>query len=172
MRPPIAAAARIYLRFRIANLHCERPLSQTYYADNFRLLRTVRIKFEVGVVCGRNYQGTEYLIYLATRRKTNNVKWLRHLRSPWKTPELVKLASELIERNSGPFNPKRFKNTYAEEVLKLVEKNQGPKDRDSKDRQAQVQQCRQSHGCPEKEPQGRRGKKPAKPARKRKSARS
>ncbi len=37
-------------------------------------------------------------------------------------PELVNLASELIERNSGPFNPKRFKDTYAEELRKLVEK--------------------------------------------------
>ena len=37
-------------------------------------------------------------------------------------PALVNLASELVERNSGPFNPKRFKDTYAEELRKLVEK--------------------------------------------------
>jgi DNA end-binding protein Ku len=37
-------------------------------------------------------------------------------------PQLVNLASELIERNSGPFNPKRFQDTYAEELRKLVEK--------------------------------------------------
>jgi DNA end-binding protein Ku len=37
-------------------------------------------------------------------------------------PELVKLASELVERNSASFNPKRFKDTYAEELRKLVEK--------------------------------------------------
>jgi DNA end-binding protein Ku len=37
-------------------------------------------------------------------------------------PELVNLASELVERNSAPFNPKRFKDTYAEELRKLVEK--------------------------------------------------
>jgi DNA end-binding protein Ku len=37
-------------------------------------------------------------------------------------PELVKLASELIERNSAPFNPKRFKDTYAVELRELVNK--------------------------------------------------
>jgi DNA end-binding protein Ku len=37
-------------------------------------------------------------------------------------PELVNLASELVERNSAAFNPKRFKDTYAEELRKLVEK--------------------------------------------------
>jgi DNA end-binding protein Ku len=37
-------------------------------------------------------------------------------------PELVGLASELVERNSASFNPKRFKDTYAEELRKLVEK--------------------------------------------------
>src|SRR5215216_4526172 len=37
-------------------------------------------------------------------------------------PALVNLASELVERNSAPFNPKRFKDTYAEELRKLVEK--------------------------------------------------
>jgi DNA end-binding protein Ku len=37
-------------------------------------------------------------------------------------PGLVKLASELIERNSAPFNPKRFKDTYAVELRELVNK--------------------------------------------------
>jgi DNA end-binding protein Ku len=37
-------------------------------------------------------------------------------------PELVNLASELVERNSASFNPKRFKDTYAEELRKLVDK--------------------------------------------------
>jgi DNA end-binding protein Ku len=37
-------------------------------------------------------------------------------------PELVGLASELVERNSAPFHPKRFKDTYAEELRKLVDK--------------------------------------------------
>ena len=37
-------------------------------------------------------------------------------------PALVNLASELVERNSAPFNPKRFKDTYADELRKLVEK--------------------------------------------------
>jgi DNA end-binding protein Ku len=37
-------------------------------------------------------------------------------------PALVNLASELVERNSAPFHPKRFKDTYAEELRKLVEK--------------------------------------------------
>jgi DNA end-binding protein Ku len=37
-------------------------------------------------------------------------------------PELVNLASELVERNSAAFNPKRFKDTYAEELRKLVDK--------------------------------------------------
>jgi len=36
--------------------------------------------------------------------------------------ELVNLASELVERNSAPFHPKRFKDTYAEELRKLVDK--------------------------------------------------
>jgi DNA end-binding protein Ku len=37
-------------------------------------------------------------------------------------PELVNLASELVERNSAPFQPKRFKDTYAEELRRLVDK--------------------------------------------------
>jgi DNA end-binding protein Ku len=37
-------------------------------------------------------------------------------------PELVNLASELITRNSATFDPKRFKDTYAVELRKLVEK--------------------------------------------------
>jgi DNA end-binding protein Ku len=37
-------------------------------------------------------------------------------------PELVKLASELIERSSAPFSPKRFKDTYAVELRELVNK--------------------------------------------------
>ena len=37
-------------------------------------------------------------------------------------PELVSLASELISRNTAPFNPKRFKDTYAVELRELVEK--------------------------------------------------
>jgi DNA end-binding protein Ku len=36
--------------------------------------------------------------------------------------ELVSLAAELISRNSAPFNPKRFKDTYAVELRQLVEK--------------------------------------------------
>lgn len=37
-------------------------------------------------------------------------------------PELVNLASELITRNSASFDPKRFKDSYAVELRKLVEK--------------------------------------------------
>jgi DNA end-binding protein Ku len=37
-------------------------------------------------------------------------------------PELVGLATELITRNTAEFNPKRFKDTYAVELRKLVEK--------------------------------------------------
>jgi DNA end-binding protein Ku len=37
-------------------------------------------------------------------------------------PELVSLATELITRNTAEFNPKRFKDTYAVELRKLVEK--------------------------------------------------
>jgi DNA end-binding protein Ku len=36
--------------------------------------------------------------------------------------ELVGLATELITRNTAPFNPKRFKDTYAVELRELVEK--------------------------------------------------
>jgi DNA end-binding protein Ku len=36
--------------------------------------------------------------------------------------ELVSLATELIDRNSAPFDPKRFKDTYAVELRKLVER--------------------------------------------------
>lgn len=36
--------------------------------------------------------------------------------------ELVSLATELINRSSAPFNPKRFKDTYAVELRQLVEK--------------------------------------------------
>jgi DNA end-binding protein Ku len=37
-------------------------------------------------------------------------------------PELVGLASELIARNSAAFDPKRFKDSYAVELRKLVER--------------------------------------------------
>jgi DNA end-binding protein Ku len=37
-------------------------------------------------------------------------------------PELVSLASELINRNTALFNPKRFKDSYAVELRELVEK--------------------------------------------------
>jgi DNA end-binding protein Ku len=37
-------------------------------------------------------------------------------------PELVSLGTELINRNTAPFDPKRFKDTYAVELRKLVEK--------------------------------------------------
>jgi DNA end-binding protein Ku len=37
-------------------------------------------------------------------------------------PELVGLATELITRNTAPFNPKRFKDTYAVQLRELVEK--------------------------------------------------
>src|SRR5687767_12468500 len=36
--------------------------------------------------------------------------------------ELVSLATELIDRNSARFDPKRFKDTYAVELRKLVER--------------------------------------------------
>jgi DNA end-binding protein Ku len=49
-------------------------------------------------------------------------KYFADLESVKFDPELVNLASELVERNSAPFNPKRFKDTYAEELRKLVEK--------------------------------------------------
>jgi DNA end-binding protein Ku len=37
-------------------------------------------------------------------------------------PELVNLGTELINRNTAPLNPKRFKDAYAVELRKLVEK--------------------------------------------------
>jgi non-homologous end joining protein Ku len=49
-------------------------------------------------------------------------KFFADLESVKYDPQLVELASELIERNSAPFQPKRFKDTYAEELRKLVEK--------------------------------------------------
>jgi DNA end-binding protein Ku len=49
-------------------------------------------------------------------------KYFADLESVKFDPELVNLASELVERNSAPFNPKRFKDTYAQELRKLVEK--------------------------------------------------
>jgi DNA end-binding protein Ku len=36
--------------------------------------------------------------------------------------KLVDLATELINRNTAPFDPKRFKDSYAVELRKLVEK--------------------------------------------------
>ena len=49
-------------------------------------------------------------------------KYFADLESVKFDPELVNLASELVERNSALFNPKRFKDTYAEVLRKLVEK--------------------------------------------------
>jgi DNA end-binding protein Ku len=57
--------------------------------------------------------------------KTNcgsQIKYFADLEGIKYHPELINLASELVERNSAPFQPKRFKDTYAEELRKLVEK--------------------------------------------------
>jgi len=86
-------------------------------------------------------------------------------------PELVNLASELIERNSGPFNPKRFKDTYAEELRKLVEKKaKGQKIEISKSEKPQPSNVVNLMDALKKSLKGE--EKQPKTARKRKSARS
>jgi len=86
-------------------------------------------------------------------------------------PELVNLASELIERNSGPFNPKRFKDTYAEELRKLVEKKaKGQKIEISKSEKPQPSNVVNLMDALKKSLKGE--EKQPKAARKRKSARS
>jgi DNA end-binding protein Ku len=87
-------------------------------------------------------------------------------------PELVNLASELIERNSGPFNPKRFKDTYAEELRKLVEKKaKGQKIEIPKTEKAAPSNVVNLMDALKKSLKGAEEKQ-AKPARKRKTARS
>src|SRR5215210_7998389 len=86
-------------------------------------------------------------------------------------PELVNLASELIQRNSGPFNPKRFKDTYAEELRKLVEKKaKGQKIEIPKTEKAAPSNVVNLMDALKKSLKG--AEKPAKVARKRKSARA
>ena len=86
-------------------------------------------------------------------------------------PELVNLASELIERNSGPFNPKRFKDTYAEELRKLVEKKaKGQKIEISKSEKPEPSNVVNLMDALKKSLKGE--EKQPKAARKRKSARS
>src|SRR5829696_4968851 len=86
-------------------------------------------------------------------------------------PELVNLASELIERNSGPFNPKRFKDTYAEELRKLVEKKaKGQKIEISKSEKSEPSNVVNLMDALKKSLKGE--EKQPKAARKRKSARS
>ena len=87
-------------------------------------------------------------------------------------PELVNLASELIERNSGPFNPKRFKDTYAEELRKLVEKKaKGQKIEIPKTDKPEPSNVVNLMDALKKSLKGGEGK-PAKAAKKRKAARS
>jgi DNA end-binding protein Ku len=87
-------------------------------------------------------------------------------------PELVNLASELVERNSGPFNPKRFKDTYAEELRKLVEKKaKGQKIEIPKTDKPAPSNVVNLMDALKKSLKGGEDK-PAKMARKRKSARS
>jgi DNA end-binding protein Ku len=86
-------------------------------------------------------------------------------------PELVNLASELIERNSGPFNPKRFKDTYAEELRKFVEKKaKGQKIEISKSEKPEPSNVVNLMDALKKSLKGE--EKQPKAARKRKSARS
>jgi DNA end-binding protein Ku len=81
-------------------------------------------------------QGREHLAVLSPVEKKglmlNVIRYENELRKSDKyfadreavkyDPQLVELASELVERNSAPFHPKRFKDTYAEELRKLVDK--------------------------------------------------
>jgi DNA end-binding protein Ku len=86
-------------------------------------------------------------------------------------PALVNLASELVERNSAPFNPRRFKDTYAEELRKLVEKKaKGQKIEIPKAEKAAPSNVVNLMDALKKSLKGE--EKPAKVARKRKSARS
>jgi len=80
--------------------------------------------------------GREHLTVIAPIEKNgllmNVIRYENELRKPEKyfadlqgvkfDPELVGLATELINRNTAPFNPKRFKDTYAAELRVLVEK--------------------------------------------------
>ena len=86
--------------------------------------------------------------------------------------ELVNLASELVERNSAPFNPKRFKDTYAEELRKLVEKKaKGQKIEIPKTEKPAPSNVVNLMDALKKSLKGGEDKQ-AKPARKRKAARS
>jgi DNA end-binding protein Ku len=99
-------------------------------------------------------------------------KYFADLESVKFEPELVKLASELVERNSGPFNPKRFRDTYAEELRKLVEKKaKGQKIEIPKAEKAAPSNVVNLMDALKKSLKGGEDKQ-AKPARKRKSARS
>jgi DNA end-binding protein Ku len=49
-------------------------------------------------------------------------KFFRDLEDVKYDKELVNLASELVARNSAPFNPAKFKDTYAVELAELVKK--------------------------------------------------
>jgi DNA end-binding protein Ku len=81
-------------------------------------------------------QGREHLTVIAPIEKKglllNVIRYDEELRKADKyfadldgaklDPELVGLATELITRNSAPFDPRRFKDSYAVELRKLVEK--------------------------------------------------
>jgi DNA end-binding protein Ku len=99
-------------------------------------------------------------------------KYFADLESVKFDPELVNLASELVERNSAPFNPKRFKDTYAEELRKLVEKKaKGQKIEIPKTDKPKPSNVVNLMDALKKSLKGGEDKQ-AKPTRKRKSARS
>ena len=99
-------------------------------------------------------------------------KYFADLESVKFDPELVNLASELVERNSAPFNPKRFKDTYAEELRKLVEKKaKGQKIEIPKTDKPEPSNVVNLMDALKKSLKGGEDKQ-AKPTRKRKSARS
>jgi DNA end-binding protein Ku len=104
-------------------------------AEGYLVIREALIKARKVGLAQITMQGREHLVAVMPIEKgmlLNVMRYENELRSADKffkelqdvkyDKELVNLASELVARNSAPFNPGKFKDTYAVELAELVKK--------------------------------------------------
>jgi DNA end-binding protein Ku len=104
-------------------------------AEGYLVIREALIKARKVGLAQITMHGREHLVAVMPIEKgmlLNVMRYENELRSADKffkelqdvkyDKELVNLASELVARNSAPFNPEKFKDTYAVELAELVKK--------------------------------------------------
>jgi DNA end-binding protein Ku len=104
-------------------------------AEGYLVIREALIKARKVGLAQITMHGREHLVAVMPIEKgmlLNVMRYENELRSADKffkelqdvkyDKELVNLASELVARNSAPFNPEKFKDSYAVELAELVKK--------------------------------------------------